>query len=286
MWNLGWSLALWARRSGSPTISPSSGPNPPDAAHTHPGHRSRAEYFFMTNFSKFANQPNVKRLGASQCLVDLREFWVEHRSDNFNIPIIKFVKITCSRSSHPPVASNRVDMNIYSKFQIYVNFEIQNFTKNQILLPTNNLLFWSLHKYRFWVDMEVAAQQHMHAGALSGQVLSLPMMINRVKRIFFKIFAIWANFVEFCKIWSIWTSKFWKNLCHGCDRQYWDQILAKSWKMANFDAKLKSYDDPPWRNFDFLSNFDNFAILGLRISKFRVITNNFSSISEIFSSNL
>ena len=59
-----------------------------------------------------------------------------------------------------------------------------------------------------------------------------------------------ANFGDFGILVS--TSKFWKNSCHGCD-----PILGQIFE--NFDFRIwvesQSYDKPPWRNFDFLSNF-------------------------------
>ena len=62
-----------------------------------------------------------------------------------------------------------------------------------------------------------------------------------------------ANFGEFRKFWSISTSKFWKKSCDGCT-----PILGPI--SYNFDFRIlsrsQSYDKPPWRNFDFLSNFD------------------------------
>ena len=48
------------------------------------------------------------------------------------------------------------------------------------------------------------------------------------------------------------SSKFWKKSCHTCDL-----ILGPN--LENFDfrilSKSQSYDKPPWRNFDFVSNF-------------------------------
>ena len=74
-----------------------------------------------------------------------------------------------------------------------------------------------------------------------------------VLRIFFKILVMRANFGEFRKFWSISTSKFWKKSCDGCT-----PILGPI--SYNFDFRIlsrsQSYDKPPWRNFDFLSNFD------------------------------
>ena len=77
---------------------------------------------------------------------------------------------------------------------------------------------------------------------------------QQVLRIFLlKILVIRANFGEFRKFWSISTSKFWKKSCDGCT-----PILGPI--SYNFDFRIlsrsQSYDKPPWRNFDFLSNFE------------------------------
>ena len=72
-----------------------------------------------------------------------------------------------------------------------------------------------------------------------------------VLRIFLKILVIWANFGDFGILIS--TSKFWKSLCHTCY-----PILGQI--LENFDFGIlfrsQSYNKPPWRNFDFLSNFE------------------------------
>ena len=55
--------------------------------------------------------------------------------------------------------------------------------------------------------------------------------------------------MEFCKIWSISTSKFWKKSCH-VGAPILGQIF-QNFDLANFVIS-PSYDKPPWRNFDFL----------------------------------
>ena len=71
-----------------------------------------------------------------------------------------------------------------------------------------------------------------------------------------------ANFGEFRKFWSISTSKFWKKSCDGCY-----PILGQI--LENFDFRIlmksQSYDKPPWRNFDFVSNFQFYKNLKFEI---------------------
>ena len=75
-------------------------------------------------------------------------------------------------------------------------------------------------------------------------------IFNEVKRIFFKILVIWANFGDFGDF-DI-DFKILKKSCKTCY-----PILGPI--LENFDhrilVKSQSYDKPPWRNFDFLSNF-------------------------------
>ena len=76
------------------------------------------------------------------------------------------------------------------------------------------------------------------------------------KNFSYKILVMGANFVKFCKFWSISTSKFWKRSCHVCDLML-GQILE------NFEfrilSKSPSYDKPPWRNFDFFCQIFDFG---------------------------
>ena len=71
-----------------------------------------------------------------------------------------------------------------------------------------------------------------------------------VLRIFFKILVMRANFGDFGDF-DI-DFKILKKSCNTCD-----PILGQI--LENFDfrilVKSQSYDKPPWRNFDFLSNF-------------------------------
>ena len=72
----------------------------------------------------------------------------------------------------------------------------------------------------------------------------------KVLRIFFKILVIWANFGDFGDF-DI-DFKILKKSCKNCS-----PILGQI--LENFDFRIlvesQSYDKPPWRNFDFLSNF-------------------------------
>ena len=75
-------------------------------------------------------------------------------------------------------------------------------------------------------------------------------LAKNVLRIFFKILVMRANFGDFGILVS--TSKFWKKFVTNCY-----PILGQI--LENFDfrilVKSQSYDKPPWRNFDFWSNF-------------------------------
>ena len=86
------------------------------------------------------------------------------------------------------------------------------------------------------------------------------------------------NFGDESQFWWFWDFgidfKILKKVCNTCS-----PILGPI--LENFDfrilVKSQSYDKPPWRNFDFWSNFvenENFGFLGLRISNF-VISSNF-----------
>ena len=80
---------------------------------------------------------------------------------------------------------------------------------------------------------------------------------GEVLRIFLTKFWWWEpilwNFDEFCKFWSISTSKFWKGSCDVC-YPILGQILKKF--ELRILMKYQSYDKPPWRNFDFWSKFE------------------------------
>ena len=70
---------------------------------------------------------------------------------------------------------------------------------------------------------------------------------------FLQNFGDWANFGEF---WDFDIDfKILKKVCDACS-----PILGPI--LENFDfrilVKSQSYDKPPWRNFDFWSNFENF----------------------------
>ena len=77
-----------------------------------------------------------------------------------------------------------------------------------------------------------------------------PRAHRGVLRIFFKILVLRANFGEFGDF-DI-DFKILKKVCHGCY-----PILGQI--LENFDfrilVKSQSYNKPPWRNFDFWSNF-------------------------------
>ena len=75
-----------------------------------------------------------------------------------------------------------------------------------------------------------------------------------VLRIFFKILVMRANFGDFGDF-DI-DFKILKKVCKDCSPIFWPIL-------ENFDfriwVKSQSYDKPPWRNFDFLSNFEILA---------------------------
>ena len=77
-----------------------------------------------------------------------------------------------------------------------------------------------------------------------------------VLRIFSENFGDLSQFCEILVILMnfgfITTSKFWKKVCNVCDLILGS--ILENFDFGNFEI-YQSYDKPPWRIFDFRSNF-------------------------------